>query len=244
MISRRRRSRGGYMIRVPATADTPTITTTNYIYSLLLGDTLTLNQFNLTAYTNDLHVVNGTIRWSPIVYILQSIYEDNLLKEIYVHDNVIKFIAFTSPETSQSQADNVEIVAQSVNISYLQNDDYTIMKHLTVDTVGGFTQVQTYLFPIPVDSTDKTILKSLTKVTLTYQHHEPETSIFSQDMQYNSVIDNYYFIQIQVNQRLEEAFTKYVVCYDNNTNHLFKFKEQINKNIGNINENILEEFTP
>lgn len=244
MISRRRRSRGGYMIRVPTTPETPTITTANYIYSLLLGDTITLNQFNLTAYTNDLHVVNGTIRWSPIVYILQYIYEDNLLKEIYVHDNVIKFIAFTSPETTQSQADNVEMVAQSVNISYLQNDDYTVLKHLTIDTVGGFTQVQTYLFPIPVNSTDKTLLKSLTKVTLTYQHQEPETSIFSQDMQYNSVIDNHYFIQIQVNQRLEEAFTKYVLCYDNNSNQLYKFKEQINKNIGNINENILEEFTP
>lgn len=232
------------MIRVPTAADTPTVSTTNYIYSLLLGDTINLNQFNLTAYTNDLHTVNGTIRWSPIVYILQYIYGDNVLKEMYVQDNVIKFIAFTSPETSQSQADNVEMLAQSVNISYIQDDDYCIMKHLTVDTVGGFTQVQTYLFPIPVTSTDKTILKSLTKVTLTYQHHDSEISIFSQDMQYNSIINNYYYIQIQVNQRLEEAFSKYVLCYDNNNEKLYRFTEQVNKNIGDINEQILEEITP
>ena len=244
MISRRRRSRGGYMIRVPANPTPPTVSVSNYVYSMLLRDSQYINQFNLTAHTNDLHTVSTTIKWSPIIYILQYIYEDELLKSMYFTNNAITFIAFTSPEASGSQSDNVEMIAQSVDISLIQNDDYCIMKHLTVDTVGGYTQVQTYLYPLPNDSNDKTILKSLTNVTLTYSNNESETSLYSQDMQYNTQINNHYCINIQVNQIMEEAFTKYCICYDDSIQKLYKFRRQIVKNIGEVNEEVLEEVTP
>lgn len=243
MISRRRRSRGGYMIRVPSTPVEPVLSVSQ-ANTFITSNTVLGNQeqYSLTMNSNQLHVIYQDLGWSPVVYIIQELYEDEVLKPIFFTGNVITFIAMTSGHYSGNTSDDVEIVAESIDISYLQNLNYLLEKHLLVNITQNNTY-ESYLFPLPVQDFDIKY-KALEKVTLTYSSEHIDTQYFSQDQMYNSnVSPNQVYLQIQVNTYMEEAFDKYIILYDPTIARIRKFKTQTNKTAGQIYDEVLEDST-
>lgn len=231
------------MIRVPTTPIEPTLTVTQANTFMSSSDILSYPiQFSLTMNSNQLHTIYQNLGWSPIVYIIQELFEDEGLKTRYFTGNVIHFIAMTSGHYSGNTSDDVEIVAEGIDISYLQNLDYLLEKHLLVDITQNNTY-ETYLFALPVE--DFSIkYKALEKVTLTYTSEHIDTQYFSQDQMYNSnVSPNQVYLHIQVNTYMEEAFDKYIILYDPNTARIRKFKTQTNKTAGTVYDEVLEDDT-
>ena len=231
------------MIRVPSSPIEPTLTVSNantfMTSSDVLGNEL---QFSLTMNSNQLHTVYQDLGWSPIVNIIQEIYSDEGLKDTYFTGNIITFIAMTAGHYSVNTSDDVEIVAESIDISYLQNLEYLLEKHLIVNITQNNTY-ETYLFPLPKEGF-AIKYKAIEKVTLTYSSEHIDTQYFSQDQMYNSnVSPNQIYLQIQVNTYMEESFDKYIILYDPTIARIRKFKTQNNKTPGTIYEEILEDDT-
>lgn len=227
------------MIRVPSTPIEPTLTVSN-ANTFMMSHTILAPQiqYSLNMNSNQLHTVTQDLGWSPIVNIIQELYEDEVLKEYFFTGNVITFIAMTSGHYSQNESDDVEIVAESIDISYLQNLEYLLEKHLVVNITQNNTY-ESYLFPLPKEGFS-ILYKAIEKVTLTYSSENIDTQYFSQDQMYNNnVAQNQVYLNIQVNSRMEEAFDKYLIHYDPNIARICKFKTQTNKTAGTIFEEIL-----
>ena len=150
MFARRRRSHGGYMIRVPTTIDISTEVDTK-ITMLKNFNTEILTQYGLKIESQSLTTVTGNQCQSPVLNIIEALYQDNTLKEIYFLGSAIQYISVTSGMNS-SVVEKAYIQANTINITYLSDDDYLIDNHLTVDKTSYDSYI-TYLYPIPVHET-------------------------------------------------------------------------------------------
>lgn len=229
MFSRRRRSRGGYMIKVPMTPPALDISNqlTNKVYFIHKFALTNIQQYTLELPANQLaNAITGTTQsYSPEYYILQDLYQDTDKRSDYFVNSVIQYISVTGRYIN-SVCSKVIIKAQSIDISMLQNENYLIDKKMTVD-VDQAQSYCTYMFPLNISKQSVNVisLKIASKVETYNGEEKINEEIFTGDLSYNhSVIDGEFYIEIQTNNSLEEAFDKYYIGKYTEVNQFTKFK--------------------
>lgn len=242
MYSRRIRSRGGYLVQVPADIPTPQNTVNTKIYSIdneiTQGNQDTIN---LTVNHTDLYEVQNNYLWSPALNIIEEIYADETLRSIFYNGNVIKFIEFRATYLG-SVANQAHININRVDISRITDFEYLNNSHLLVYKSSG-SKTESYVYPIPVNSGYLCKYKSLTIVETYIDENHQYKNCYTGDLCYNVNVghDNKY-IEIPIQNNIEELFTKYVISYSNNGTYT-KFKPSVDKTSGHLNYDILETVT-
>ena len=242
MFARRRRSHGGYMIRVPASLDINVELNTKFaLYYDAACLTNSTDYYYIKLENTYLTPVEGNLCESPELAIVQYLYNDNTLKDLYFTGNVIRYIAVTGPTISDI-TDAVQINVNDINITQINNIEYLNEKHLLVDKNKG-TYFITYLYPIAVNISKSAEFKSVTQCKITNHSTLISTEYFSNDMCHNSVLDSQVHLDIPVTSQIQEVFDKYYIGYITETHKFLKLKQIINTEPSTVYSDNLQQVT-
>lgn len=243
MYSRRIRSRGGYLVQVPADIPTPELTINTKVYSIDNPENISqhCDTINLTVDHSDLYEVQNNYLWSPALNIIEEIYANEDLRPIYYNNNIIKFIEFRVTYAANIPQ-GAEININRVDISRITDFEYLNNSHLIVYKYLG-TKTESYVYPIPLEQNYLCKYKSLNIVETYIDEDHQYKNCYTGDLCYNINIghDNKY-IEIPIQNNIEELFTKYVISYSTNGTYT-KFKPAVDKTSGHLNYDTLETVT-